>query len=237
MNIGNEQVGLVNEYSDYVIKIAKQVKRNLHSSVDTQDLIGYGMTGLLEAAKRFNPDLGVSFSTFSYYRIRGAIYDGLRKMGSLNRTEYKRLLLEKRTNDFLQTDKTKIRYDDKAISYTDELSCISKKIKCVASIYLTSLSAVDYFDVKDDSIEETDEKLSRLQLYEKIQKAIFSLPKIDQEIIKFYYFEELSLEEVGQKMGLSKSWTSRKHAKAIEKLSDIFFHLIKENPPRNRMKN
>ena len=65
-----------------------------------------------------------------------------------------------------------------------------------------------------------------------MQLAIGKLPKSDQEIIKSYYFEELSLEDVGKRLGLSKSWTSRKHAKAMEKLSDLFFEILNEKPKK-----
>ena len=80
MNVKIESNDLVNKYSDYVVKIAQQIKRNLHPNIETQDLVSYGMTGLIEAANRFNPNLGVNFTTYSYYRIKGAIYDGLRSL-------------------------------------------------------------------------------------------------------------------------------------------------------------
>ena len=90
MSVTLSQKELVEQYSEYVVRIAKQVKRTLSPNIETDDLISYGMTGLIEAAERFDPSLGANFSTFSYYRIRGAIYDGLRVMGSLSRTEYRR---------------------------------------------------------------------------------------------------------------------------------------------------
>ncbi len=61
-----------------------------------------------------------------------------------------------------------------------------------------------------------------------MRAAIGKLSKSDQEIITAYYFEDKSLEEVGNGLGLSKSWTCRKHARAMEKLSDAFFTLIKD---------
>src|SRR5580700_2233844 len=102
-----EQKKLVEQYSDYVVRIAKQVKRTLSPNVETDDLIGYGMTGLMEAAERFNPSLGANFSTFSFYRIRGAMYDGLRVMGSLSRTEYKRQRFEERASAYMESDASK----------------------------------------------------------------------------------------------------------------------------------
>ena len=80
----------------------------------------------------------------------------------------------------------------------------------------------------DEDQEDTSDQLARLELYEKMRAAIGKLSKSDQEIINAYYFEEKSLEEVGKRLGLSKSWTCRKHARAMEKLSDVFFAMIKD---------
>lgn len=217
MNVKTESNDLVNKYSDYVVKIAQQIKRNLHPNIETQDLVSYGMTGLIEAANRFNPTLGVNFTTYSYYRIKGAIYDGLRCMGSLSRTEYKRQTYEEK--EWLHLHETK------KLNTSDDFT---KKAQQTASIYLVSLEQQENISLKDENIERADDLMAKLQLYEKMKKAIGYLSKKEQDIIKLYYFEELSLEEVGNKMGLSKSWTCRKHAKALEKLSDRFFNILKE---------
>lgn len=217
MNVKMESNDLVNKYSDYVVKIAQQIKRNLHPNIETQDLVSYGMTGLIEAANRFNPKLGVNFTTYSYYRIKGAIYDGLRCMGSLSRTEYKRQTHEEK--EWLCVHETQ------KLNTSDDFT---KKAQQTASIYLVSLEQQENISIKDENIERADDLMAKLQLYEKMKKAIGYLSKKEQDIIKLYYFEELSLEEVGNKMGLSKSWTSRKHAKALEKLSDRFFNILKE---------
>lgn len=226
---------LVEQFSDYVVKIAKQIKRNLPANIETEDLISYGMTGLIEAARRFNHKMGANFSTFSYYRIRGAIYDGLRAMGSLSRTEYKRLKTESKVNDYLENE---YLYKNQNNLYQkkpeEELNKLAKKVQRVASIYLCSLDNQEIQGVKDNNQEDVSEKIARLELYEKMRMAIGKLPKNDQEIISSYYFDELSLEDVGKRLGLSKSWTSRKHAKAMERLSDLFFNLIKEESPKNK---
>ena len=69
--------------------------------IDFDDLVEYGVIGLLEAADRFDPSIGANFMTFAYYRIRGAIYDGLRGMGWMSRTEYAKARFEERANEYL----------------------------------------------------------------------------------------------------------------------------------------
>jgi RNA polymerase sigma factor for flagellar operon FliA len=223
-----EQKKLVEQYSEYVVRIAKQVKRSLSPNVEIDDLIGYGMTGLMEAAERFDPTLGANFSTFSYYRIRGAIYDGLRVMGYLSRTEYKRQRFEERASAFMEGDGQKASLSKAAHSAEDELNGMAKKVQNLVTIYVTSLNEKEVNTIADEECEKADDRLARLQLYDKVQNAIGSLSKTDQDIIRAYYFEEKSLEEVGKGLGLSKSWTCRKHARAIERLSSAFLSMVRD---------
>jgi RNA polymerase sigma factor for flagellar operon FliA len=227
MALALDQKKLVEQYSDYVVRIAKQVKRSLSPNVETDDLIGYGMTGLIEAAERYNPSLGANFSTFSFYRIRGAIYDGLRVMGSLSRTEYKRQRFDEKASSYMMGEnrpKTALS----PLSTEEELQGMAKKVQRMVTIYVTTLNEKDVQNIADEELECADDRLARLELYEKMRAAIGKLSKSDQEIINSYYFEDKSLEEVGKRLGLSKSWTCRKHARAMEKLSDAFFALIKD---------
>lgn len=229
MSASLNQKQLVEQYSEYVVRIAKQVKRTLSPNIETDDLISYGMTGLIEAAERFDPSLGANFSTFSYYRIRGAIYDGLRVMGSLSRTEYRRQRFDEKAASFMESEagRTSVGARPKT-SPEDELEHMAKKVQRMITIYVTSLDEKELHSIADDEAEDTGDRLARLQLYEKMRAAIGKLSKSDQEIITAYYFEDKSLEEVGKGLGLSKSWTCRKHARAMEKLSDAFYSLIKD---------
>ncbi len=234
MAITLNQKDLVKQYSEFVVRIAKQVKRTLSPNIETDDLIGYGMTGLIEAAERFDPSLGANFSTFSYYRIRGAIYDGLRVMGSLSRTEYRRQRFEEKASTYMESETGRACIGDKPkTGAEEELLGMAKRVQRMISIYVTSLDERDLGSLVDENAEDTSDRLARLELYEKMRAAIGKLSESDQEIITSYYFEDKSLEEVGRKMGLSKSWTCRRHARAMEKLSDVFFNLIKDPCSRN----
>lgn len=229
MNTTMSHRQLVDQYSDYVVRIAKQVKRSLSPNIETDDLIGYGMTGLIEAAERFDPTLGANFSTFSYYRIRGAIYDGLRVMGSLSRTEYRRQRFDEKATAYMDSDSMRSSSIGKPKTSSEEnLLGMAKKVQRLVTIYVTTLDDKELHSLADDDAEDACDRLARLELYEKMRAAIGKLSESDQEIITAYYFEDKSLEEVGKRLGLSKSWTCRKHARAMEKLSDAFFSMIKD---------
>jgi RNA polymerase sigma factor for flagellar operon FliA len=90
---------LVEKHLSLVQAIARKVKKTLNASIEVDDLIGYGSKGLVEAAERFDARHGVAFTTFAYYRIRGAMYDGLRAMGWYSRADYARYRAEERANE------------------------------------------------------------------------------------------------------------------------------------------
>src|SRR5882672_10304022 len=95
--------GLVEQHLSLVQAIARKVKKTLGSSIEYDDLVAYGSKGLVEAADRYDSRPGVAFTTFAYYRIRGAMFDGLRTMGWYSRADYARYRAEERANEYLQS--------------------------------------------------------------------------------------------------------------------------------------
>src|SRR3954466_3007420 len=94
---------LVRKHLALVEAIARKVKRTLGGAMEVDDLVGYGRKGLVEAAERFDGRAGVAFTTFAYYRVRGAMYDGIRAMGWYSRADYARYRAEERANQYMQT--------------------------------------------------------------------------------------------------------------------------------------
>src|SRR5438128_783115 len=97
-----ERDRLIEQHLSLVQAIAGKLKRNLGRSIDFEDLVGYGSKGLIEAADRFDARQGTAFTTFAYYRIRGAMLDGLRTMGWYSRADYARYRAEERANEYLK---------------------------------------------------------------------------------------------------------------------------------------
>src|SRR3954454_13471562 len=97
-----ERDRLVEQHLSLVQAIAAKLKRTLGRTIDFEDLVAYGTKGLLEAANRFDPSQGASFTTFAYYRVRGAMLDGLRTMGWYSRADYARYRAEERATEYLQ---------------------------------------------------------------------------------------------------------------------------------------
>jgi RNA polymerase sigma factor for flagellar operon FliA len=223
-----EKKQLIEQYTPFVRGIAAKIKKGLAKSIEFDDLIAYGMTGLLEAAERYDPKMGANFMTFSYYRIRGAIYDGLRGMGWVSRTEYQKIRFEERATAYLENMSSREVVgggDNK--SAEDNLEDLAQQVSQLVTIYVTSLEAMDDLQVEDKARAPVDERYNDTQMRAHVREAIARLPDADREIVQMYYFKELSLQEVGNQLGLSKSWTSRRHAQAIDKLSRILQELMR----------
>src|SRR5437867_3458857 len=93
---------LVDANVPFVRSIAAKIKESLPREIEFDDLVAYGMQGLLEAAERYDGRHGTSFTTYAYYRVRGAMFDGLRGMGWLPRAEYAKTRFEERAAAYLQ---------------------------------------------------------------------------------------------------------------------------------------
>src|ERR1700710_3078151 len=96
--MGEDRATLLTKYGPYVRSLAVTVRRQFNSQLELDELMSYGQVGLLEAADRFDPKLGANFLTFAHYRIKGAIFDGLRKMGVLKGSEARQAGSSERAN-------------------------------------------------------------------------------------------------------------------------------------------
>ncbi len=220
------QARLIEDHIPFVRSIARKLREQV-PMVEFDDLVGFGMQGLIEAAHRFDERHGVAFTTFAYYRVRGAMFDGLRSMGWLPRGEY-----------------AKLRAEDRATSYMNNLAArppsqpgggeppaateggviapvrdIAEALNGVATIFVTLLGRQEEQQLQDDR-SAPHEQLERHQMAERVRRAMRKLPDKERHLIEMYYFHDQTLEQVGASMGLSKSWTSRLHARAITLLRD-----------------
>jgi len=208
---------LIEKYLPYATSISTKMARTLPADIDFDDILCNARLGLLEAAKRFDEKYGVDFRTFAYYRIKGAIYDGLRKTGWIPRSLYSKIKFEQAANEYLEANAK--RMDSKSEFLKKELTDISDSINSVASIYVMSIDSLEDFEVEDEEAKRAIEHKAEFQrVKEKVCDAIESLPDKERKLIKMYYFQKKTLEEIGEQLDLSKSWTSRLHARGLELL-------------------
>jgi RNA polymerase sigma factor FliA len=227
---GMSRKELTNKYLPFVRSIAGKIKKTLAQGIEFDDLVSYGMLGLYEAADRYDSRHGANFMTFAYYRVRGAIYDGLRGMGWVSRTEYQRHKVEARANAFMSSmhDQQMGAVDPVRRTTAEEVDDLANMVEGLVTIYVTALDAMEGFQIKDERGPGIEESLALKQAREAVADAIERLPEQEQTLLKLYYYQEQSLEDVGKHLGLSKSWTSRLHARAIQKLTRLLQDFLKE---------
>lgn len=218
---------LIQNHIPFVRSIARKLRDQV-PMVEFDELVGFGMQGLIEAAQRYDDRHGVAFTTFAYYRVRSAIFDGLRSMGWLPRSEYARLRTEERATAYLQNlasrptsagDGAGSAGGQAGDGVEDRVRDIAETLSGVATVFVTLLGQKEEDQLQDDR-PPPHEQLERRQLAERVRRAMGSLPEKERHLIDMYYFHDQTLEQVGASMGLSKSWTSRLHARAIALLRD-----------------
>ena len=200
--------------------IARKLKKTLGARIDYDDLVAYGSKGLVEAADRFDARPGVAFTTFAYYRIRGAMFDGLRTMGWYSRADYARYRAEERANEYLQSHADRPAAEggaSKAADAAETLAAVAQVLSGVAAVHITSLeAAVDRRrrDLRGARRRHRHGPPRRRAC----AQAVTKLPEKERRLMEMYYFEEKTLEEAGGALGLSKSWACRLHARAVDLL-------------------
>ncbi|HLM03249.1 MAG TPA: sigma-70 family RNA polymerase sigma factor [Pyrinomonadaceae bacterium] len=209
---------LVERYRPFVFSVVKQVLNTLPARVDFEELVSYGMVGLLEAADRYDPRRKASFITFSHYRIKGAIFDGLRQMGILTRTPNDAWVRrESVVNDLLQTASDDESENPATGTVDDEIQGVSRWIDSLIPAYLLSLSDENAPDVAD-SRELPDKAVEFQNTIAVLRNAVGELPPKEKNLIEALYFKQITTTELAKQMGVNKSWVSRLHAKAVERL-------------------
>jgi RNA polymerase sigma factor for flagellar operon FliA len=204
---------LIEAYRSYSHAISADVLKKLPPSVDRDDVIGAAELGLVEAAQNFDPTRGVLFKTFAYYRIRGAIYDALRKMGWLKGEP--RARFEAGANEYLK-DYTQVAGGE-AVPPSTAYGELQQLTSAVMTSYVLSLDALNT-EVADPAATSAETELLERDAQRQLKDALRQLPENNRRLIEQYYFQDASLEEIGRGMGLSKSWTCRLHAKSLDML-------------------
>jgi RNA polymerase sigma factor for flagellar operon FliA len=211
--LSESKAQILEKYGSYVRSLAAQVRKQFNSQYEMDELVAWGQIGLLEAAERFDPKVGANFLTFAHYRIKGAIYDGLRKMGVLKGNAAS----AERSNTYLSN---LAATSSPGGRLEDDVNSISSAVTGLAMVFATSFEGTEGLQVGDDAIP-ADERLQMEQLKRRVRAAIEQLPEKERKLLQGYYFQNKTLEEAGAEIGQSKSWASRLHARAVETLKKL----------------
>jgi RNA polymerase sigma factor for flagellar operon FliA len=223
---------LIESHQGYAHAIAAEVLRKMPREIDRNELQASAELGLVEAAHAFDASRGVQFKTFAYYRIRGAVYDGLRKMGWFSKSHYQEMKFQAAANEYM-LDHTAASGNSPQATAEQQWNELNTMTATVVNCYILSLDNMKQ-EWADTVSVPADEKLQRDQHASQMQRALRKLPEKNRQVIEAYYFQDKNLEQIGQELNLSKSWLSRLHAKSLEMLKDLMASEPEQGAARER---
>jgi RNA polymerase sigma factor for flagellar operon FliA len=222
---------LVVAYSPMVKFVAGRLGAGLPSHVDDADLISYGLVGLIGAIERFEPERGIKFETFAMTRIRGAIIDELRSLDWVPRSVRSRAReieaaqakleheLQRAPSEAELAARLKISEDE---LQTSLLEIANSSVYALDELWTVSDSSGDQVSlldtISDPRAEDPQESLATSEVKDRLTEAISSLPEREQLVVALYYYENLTLREIGEVLGVTESRVSQLHTKAVMRL-------------------
>jgi RNA polymerase sigma factor for flagellar operon FliA len=229
-NDPQERQRLLEQYLPLVKNVAGRMAMGFPKSVELSDLVNTGVIGLIEAMSNFDPDRGVKFETYAVPRIRGAILDELRSLDWVPRsTRAKSREIDRATarleNELGRTPSQRELAKTLKISTSDLFSAVDD----VSSATMLSLDELIYKEednrqvprvetLQDMSCENVLGGLEKQELKAYLVQAISGLSEQERLVVALYYYEELTLKEIGEVMQISESRVSQIHTKAVFKL-------------------
>jgi RNA polymerase sigma factor for flagellar operon FliA len=211
---------LITSCQGLVRSLAWKIHCKLPKSVDLDDLVSYGQVGLAEAARDYEEGRG-NFTTYAYYRVRGAILDGLSKMRWFNQVDYHRGKYEQMGQDVLSPEEG--GQSPGGGDLEDDVGWLKSVSSALATVYMFCHSGDEQSGgagaVEDRSVASPPATVLKQEVHEKLHQLVNSLPDDAAALIRGAYFEGLSLKEAGERIGISKAWASRLHAKTLGQLA------------------
>lgn len=213
---------MLTEYYVHLVRlVAGRLGIYLNQYIDTDDLVGYGILGLIDAVDKFDPNKNVKFETYASLRIRGAILDAIRKLDWVPRT------LRKKQKDI---DKAYVELEmkfkrppqDNEVADFLNIS-IEEYNVLLKEVNVSTLVSIDenlyYFETISDQNDMIPERYAEEnEMKETLAKIIDDLPEREKKVIFLYYYEELTLKEISRVLEVSESRVSQLHTKAVSRL-------------------
>jgi RNA polymerase sigma factor for flagellar operon FliA len=222
---------LILMYAPIVKYVAGRLGSGLPAHVDEGDLVSYGLLGLISAIERYDPDRDVKFETYAIARIKGSILDELRALDWVPRSVRSRARQIERAMAELEAKLGHAPSDEELakkvgisdLELEDSLTDISRSsIAALDELWTISGSGGDQValidTIEDTQGPEPQSAFAQTELREMVADAITNLPEREKLVITLYYYEDLTLREIGEVLGVTESRVSQLHTKAVLRL-------------------
>ena len=222
---------LVLAYAPLVKYVAGRMSSGLPAHVEEADLISYGLVGLISAIERFDLDREIKFETYAITRIKGAIIDELRSLDWVPRSVRSRAREIEKANSKLEHQFQRAPTDDEMAleleitveEFQEALLQISNStVAALDELWTVSDASGDQVSLLD-TIQDPDapdpaQVMDQTDLKDRVADAIARLPEREKLVVALYYYENLTLREIGEVLGVTESRVSQLHTKAVLRL-------------------
>jgi RNA polymerase sigma factor for flagellar operon FliA len=231
---------MIQEYTPLVKYIAHRLALRLPPHISADDLFGVGAIGLLDALDKFDSTKKVQFRTYAEFRIKGAMLDELRSLDLVSRSVRQKAAHIERTHQALEKEKGRSVEDEEVAQEMGiSLDDYYKLLNATQGVFLLNIESLrtkcskipeeDLFELITDEKENHPlQLLSLKELKEVLTQAIEGLPPKEKTVIALYYYEELTLKEIGEVLNYTESRICQIHAKAILKLRSKLKYYLKD---------
>jgi RNA polymerase sigma factor for flagellar operon FliA len=221
---------LILNYSPLVKYVAGRLASSLPQTVDTADLISYGIFGLIDAIEKFDLSRAIKFETYAISRIKGAIIDELRAMDWVPRSVRSRAREIEKAYVELENQLRRVPGDQEVADHMGislkEFQDILAKLSYTSVVSFEELWVGGERDesqnaigsIRDDSAEDPVTIFESAEIKDILAGAIDKLPERERTVIALYYYEGLTLKEIGSVLGVTESRVSQLHTKAVLRL-------------------
>jgi RNA polymerase sigma factor for flagellar operon FliA len=233
-----EQV--IKEYAPMIKYVANRIAMRLPPHIEVDDLISVGVLGLIDAIAKFDSTRGAKFKTYAEFRVRGSILDELRSLDWVPRSVRQKAASLDAVCQRLQARFGRPPHDEEIaeemgmtmdefftmLNETHSMPLLSLEDLGVSNNEGDQRNLLDCLAGKSDSDPHTQLRLTELKSV--IAKAIDTLPEKERLMISLYYYEELTMKEIGEVLGITESRVSQIHSKAVFRLRSKLKSLIAE---------
>lgn len=230
---------IVEDYIPIVKYIASKVISGKSKYVEFEDLVGYGMVGLMDAVRKFDGSKGMKFSTYASIRIKGAMIDEIRKNSPVSKGIMDKL---NKYNNAIETLRNVLMREPSVQDVADYLHLSIDEIGTIENyinyISKTSLESIVFSDddnmslmstIKDTTSPSPEGVLESKELVKYLGKAINNLKDKDKKVIYYYYIKGMTLKEIGKILEVSESRVCQIHNRALKNLKSIMKKYDYEN--------
>jgi RNA polymerase sigma factor for flagellar operon FliA len=229
----NWQEEMVLQYAPLIKYIASRLALRLPSHISQEDLVSSGIIGLIDAVQKFDPSKNINFKTYAEFRIKGAMLDELRSLDWIPRSVRKKSHLIENAYAQLQRTLGRPAEAEEVAEFLgmdlEEFYQLQDETKMVSLVALEegrrSLAGQAGFleyelleSIQDESSRDSFMSVHFAALQEVMMQAIEALPDKEKLLISLYYYEELTMKEIGQVMGYTESRISQLHTQAMYRL-------------------